>query len=126
MTNRLEMPGGQRLGLWVTDPDGDLGYVTGFDGSDVLVVLPEFGHIVGVYDLAELTLVDRPRVELPGAGEPAGRWEYEALTLSTRDGSVIGGGSFGDASEACAEFVRDTPNTVMRRQWATDWEEVEP
>ncbi|MBV7292346.1 hypothetical protein [Corynebacterium sp. TAE3-ERU16] len=126
MTTRLEMPGGQRLGAWVKDPHGEIGYITGFYGSDVHVVFPELGHIVEICDLAELTLVDRPRVDLPGVGEPAGHWEYEALTLSTRDGSVIGGGSFGDASEACAAFVRDTPHTAMRRRWVTDWEQVEP
>ncbi|MCX7542318.1 hypothetical protein OS128_05255 [Corynebacterium sp. P5848] len=126
MTNRLEMPSGRRLGLWVTDQYGEIGYITGFDGSAVHVVFPELGHVVEVCDLAELTLVDRPRVDLPGAGEPTGHWEYEAVTLSPLDGSAIHGWKCGENRDQCTQIARYTPHTIMRRRWISDWEQVEP
>ncbi|MCK7676386.1 hypothetical protein [Corynebacterium pygosceleis] len=126
MTALDQMPEGQRLGAWVNDFSGVLGYVATLNEKSAGVVYPETGHNIRFYALDSLEVLDRPRVDLPGAGEPAGHWEYAARHIDPQRGVATCSWPFGQGREQCEKFVRETPHTIMLRRWVTEWEQVEP
>ncbi|MCX7445843.1 hypothetical protein OS125_11430 [Corynebacterium sp. P7003] len=129
MTTLDQVPENDRRGRWVRDPLGSIGYIVAFSTRRVSVVYPQSSPSIEEWqsqDFRTITVLDRPRVDLPGAGETAGYWLYDSVVLSPRDGSVVEGRAFGEHRDECRNHVLDRTDRVMRRRWVGDWEQVEP
>ncbi|MCX7542319.1 hypothetical protein OS128_05260 [Corynebacterium sp. P5848] len=59
------LPKDARLGAWVKDTYGQLGYVSGFYYRDIEVCYPNKGHDVDQHRAVDLEVLDLPRVDLP-------------------------------------------------------------